>query len=213
MIIDAGVGTASDVAFAMELGCDGVLLNTAIAGAANPLRMAVAMKQACQAGRNAVLSRPDSSQVVRHRFQPNRRRDQPAVGLGDSLAVNFTSYEYPPVSKSESSRAMNIQNRVRFFLLLCMIYCTGTGPSIAQDTVAVDASATLTLEQLKAAGAVKSRYRQLNDAASAVKETQTKDTAAGRQLIKPVLKEACVQCHGPDSVEGNIRIDTLILTS
>ena len=56
VIIDAGVGTASDVAFAMELGCDGVLLNTAIASAANPLRMAVAMKQACEAGRNAVLS-------------------------------------------------------------------------------------------------------------------------------------------------------------
>ena len=49
-------GPASDVAFAMELGCDGVLLNTAIASAANPLRMAVAMKQACEAGRNAVLS-------------------------------------------------------------------------------------------------------------------------------------------------------------
>ena len=56
MIIDAGVGTASDVAFAMELGCDGVLLNTAIASARDPLRMAVAMKQACEAGRHAVLS-------------------------------------------------------------------------------------------------------------------------------------------------------------
>ncbi len=56
VIIDAGVGTASDVAFAMELGCDGVLLNTAIASARDPLRMAVAMKQACEAGRHAVLS-------------------------------------------------------------------------------------------------------------------------------------------------------------
>jgi thiazole synthase len=56
VIIDAGVGTASDVAFAMELGCDGVLLNTAIASARDPLRMAVAMKQACEAGRNAMLS-------------------------------------------------------------------------------------------------------------------------------------------------------------
>ena len=56
VIIDAGVGTASDVAFAMELGCDGVLLNTAIASAKDPLRMSVAMKQACEAGRHAVLS-------------------------------------------------------------------------------------------------------------------------------------------------------------
>lgn len=53
MIIDAGVGTASDVAFAMELGCDGVLLNTAIASADDPLTMAHAMKHACLAGRLA----------------------------------------------------------------------------------------------------------------------------------------------------------------
>lgn len=53
VIIDAGVGTASDVAIAMELGCDGVLLNTGIAGAADPLRMAHAMRLACEAGRLA----------------------------------------------------------------------------------------------------------------------------------------------------------------
>ena len=53
VIVDAGVGTASDVAFAMELGCDGVLLNTAIAAATNPLLMADAMRQACIAGRQA----------------------------------------------------------------------------------------------------------------------------------------------------------------
>jgi len=50
VIVDAGVGTASDVAIAMELGCDGVLLNTGIAGAADPLRMAYAMKLALEAG-------------------------------------------------------------------------------------------------------------------------------------------------------------------
>ncbi len=56
VIIDAGVGTASDVAFGMELGCDGVLLNTGIAGAADARRMAYAMKLACIAGRQAFLS-------------------------------------------------------------------------------------------------------------------------------------------------------------
>lgn len=56
VIVDAGVGTASDVAFAMELGCDGVLLNTAIASADNPLLMADAMRMACSAGRKAFLS-------------------------------------------------------------------------------------------------------------------------------------------------------------
>lgn len=53
VIVDAGVGTASDVSFAMELGCDGVLLNTAIASARDPLAMAHAMRLATQAGRLA----------------------------------------------------------------------------------------------------------------------------------------------------------------
>jgi thiazole synthase len=56
VIVDAGVGTASDVALAMELGCDGVLLNTGIAGADDPLLMAEAMKNACAAGRQAFLA-------------------------------------------------------------------------------------------------------------------------------------------------------------
>jgi thiazole synthase len=56
IIVDAGVGTASDAAIAMELGCDGVLMNTAIAGARDPVRMAHAMKLAVQAGRDAFLA-------------------------------------------------------------------------------------------------------------------------------------------------------------
>jgi thiazole synthase len=56
VIVDAGVGTASDVSHAMELGCDGVLLNTAIAHAKDPLRMAWAMRHACEAGRLAYLA-------------------------------------------------------------------------------------------------------------------------------------------------------------
>ena len=56
VLVDAGVGTASDAAVAMELGCDGVLMNTAIAEAKDPLRMARAMKLAVEAGRHAYLS-------------------------------------------------------------------------------------------------------------------------------------------------------------
>lgn len=56
VIVDAGVGTASDVTVAMELGCDGVLLNTGIAHAQDPLRMAWAMRNACDAGRLAYLA-------------------------------------------------------------------------------------------------------------------------------------------------------------
>ncbi len=56
IIVDAGVGTASDAAIAMELGCDGVLMNTAIAAAKNPVLMASAMKKAIEAGREAFLA-------------------------------------------------------------------------------------------------------------------------------------------------------------
>jgi thiazole synthase len=56
VIVDAGVGTASDAAIAMELGCAGVLMNTAIAGASNPVLMASAMNKAVQAGREAFLA-------------------------------------------------------------------------------------------------------------------------------------------------------------
>ena len=56
VIVDAGVGTASDATKAMELGCDGVLMNTAIAAAKNPLKMAAAMRSAVEAGRLAYLA-------------------------------------------------------------------------------------------------------------------------------------------------------------
>ena len=56
VIVDAGVGTASDAAIAMELGCDGVLMNTAIAAAQQPVLMAAAMKKAVEAGREAFLA-------------------------------------------------------------------------------------------------------------------------------------------------------------
>jgi thiazole synthase len=64
ILVDAGVGTASDAAIAMELGCDGVLMNTAIAGAKNPVRMARAMKLAIEAGREAYLA----GRIPRKRF-------------------------------------------------------------------------------------------------------------------------------------------------
>ena len=56
VLVDAGVGTASDAAIAMELGCDGVLMNTAIAGAKHPVLMASAMRKAVEAGREAFLA-------------------------------------------------------------------------------------------------------------------------------------------------------------
>ncbi len=64
VIVDAGVGTASDVAIAMELGADGVLLNTGIAGAKEPVQMATAMAHAIRAGRLAFLS----GRIARKRY-------------------------------------------------------------------------------------------------------------------------------------------------
>ena len=64
ILVDAGVGTASDAAIAMELGCDGVLMNTAIAGARHPVLMASAMRKAIEAGREAFLA----GRIPRKRF-------------------------------------------------------------------------------------------------------------------------------------------------
>ena len=64
VLVDAGVGTASDAAEAMELGCDGVLMNTAIAGAQEPVLMASAMRKAVEAGREAYLA----GRIPRKRF-------------------------------------------------------------------------------------------------------------------------------------------------
>ena len=64
ILVDAGVGTASDAAVAMELGCDGVLMNTAIAGAQDPVLMASAMRKAIEAGREAFLA----GRIPRKRF-------------------------------------------------------------------------------------------------------------------------------------------------
>ena len=64
IIVDAGVGTASDAAIAMELGCDGVLMNTAIAGARDPVLMASAMRKAVEAGREAFRA----GRIPRKRF-------------------------------------------------------------------------------------------------------------------------------------------------
>ena len=74
ILVDAGVGTASDAALAMELGCDGVLMNTAIAGAKHPVLMASAMKKAIEAGREAFLA----GRIPRKRYAS---ASSPADGL------------------------------------------------------------------------------------------------------------------------------------
>jgi thiazole synthase len=78
VIVDAGVGTASDVTVAMELGCDGVLLNTGIAHAQDPLRMAWAMRYACESGRLAYLAGRIPKKLYAQASSPMEGRIAPA---------------------------------------------------------------------------------------------------------------------------------------
>jgi thiazole synthase len=78
VIVDAGVGAASDVTAAMELGCDGVLLNTGIAHAKDPLRMAWAMRQACEAGRLSYLAGRIPRKLYAQASSPMEGRIAPA---------------------------------------------------------------------------------------------------------------------------------------
>jgi thiazole synthase len=80
VIVDAGVGSASDVSVAMELGCDGVLLNTAIAHAREPLRMAQAMRHACLAGRLSYLAGRIPRKLYAQASSPMEGRIAPAAG-------------------------------------------------------------------------------------------------------------------------------------
>jgi thiazole synthase len=79
VIVDAGVGAASDVSVAMELGCDGVLLNTAIAHAKDPLRMAYAMRYACDAGRLSFLAGRIARKLYAQASSPWEGRIAPSV--------------------------------------------------------------------------------------------------------------------------------------
>ena len=83
VIVDAGVGTASDVAIAMELGCDGVLLNTGIASAQDPLRMAYAMRYACEAGRLAYLAGRIPKKLYAQASSPMEGRIAPMSGASN----------------------------------------------------------------------------------------------------------------------------------
>ncbi len=87
VIVDAGVGTASDAAIAMELGCHGVLMNTAIAGAKHPVLMAQAMREAVSAGRHAFLA----GRMPRQRYA---NASSPSAGrVGDAPVI--ASHEAP----------------------------------------------------------------------------------------------------------------------
>ena len=95
VIVDAGVGTASDATFAMELGADAVLMNTAIALAQDPVAMARAMRLGVEAGPARLPRRPHSAQDVRLSQQSDRRDDRggTSAGVTDRLSVIVTGLE------------------------------------------------------------------------------------------------------------------------
>ena len=103
VIVDAGVGTASDAAIAMELGADAVLLNTAVAGARDPVAMAAAMKHAVIAGRLAWLRRPHPEAALRHGQQPDRRHGGPLGGRG-GRAHGLGGRPRPPEARPRGRR-------------------------------------------------------------------------------------------------------------
>ena len=84
VIVDAGVGTASDVSVAMELGCDGVLLNTGIASARDPLRWPSAMRLACRGRSHSVSRRSHSEKTLRHGEQPRVGNDRRRIGAAEA---------------------------------------------------------------------------------------------------------------------------------
>ena len=104
VLVDAGVGTASDAAIAMELGCAGVLMNTAIALAQDPVRMARAMRLAVEAGREAFLAGPHAAQALRG--EPELADVRPHLLDRDACVA-------PPGAGAVRSRASSPQRRRR----------------------------------------------------------------------------------------------------
>ena len=112
VIVDAGVGTASDAAIAMELGADGVLMNTAIAAATDPAKMAHAMRLAVEAGRLAGARRPDAEADVRVGVESGQRKNSVAgrdrracTAKAKSITAKHTKHTRNAVWKT-SNRAL-----------------------------------------------------------------------------------------------------------
>ena len=108
VIVDAGVGTASDAAVAMELGADAVLMNTAIAGAADPVAMARAMRLAVEAGPPRVPRRPHPAKDVRDGEQPDRR---PGRSLTPMLKRPGHRRRLRPARERAAGRRSRLQRR------------------------------------------------------------------------------------------------------
>ncbi len=125
VIVDAGVGTASDAAIAMELGCDAVLMNTAIAEAKDPVMMAEAMKHAVEAGRLGLSGGAHAQEALCRSVQPAGRVDLKGLGamkrimlalviaassaLAAEAGTNFSALaDYPAPSCAKAEKPTDI---------------------------------------------------------------------------------------------------------
>ena len=106
VIVDAGVGTASDAAIAMELGVDGVLMNTAIAGASDPVQMAQAMRLAVEAGRLAFLAGRIARRMYATASSPTRGARRPVINDPGTAAVSCARQQ-PEVCPAQPSNTGN----------------------------------------------------------------------------------------------------------
>ena len=96
VILDAGIGTASDAALAMEAGCDGVLLASAISRAQDPAAMAAAMRKAVEAGYEARAGGPDPAAALRRGVEPHRGRRRAHVSLAEAWLAAWTTRTASP---------------------------------------------------------------------------------------------------------------------
>ena len=103
VIVDAGVGTASDAAVAMELGCHGVLMNTAIAGAKDPVLMAEAMREAVSAGRKAFLAGRMPKSRYANASSPHEGAHRVTRRRGRALASSLAPHPVQPRARSAPS--------------------------------------------------------------------------------------------------------------
>src|SRR5262245_11735388 len=121
VLVDAGVGTASDAAIAMELGCDGVLMNTAIAAARDPVLMAKAMKKAVEAGREAFLAgrmpkklySAAPSSPTEGKIAPKAARSGPSAATSCARAGRLRHSSAPSTSCCRSTASRSPTSRFR----------------------------------------------------------------------------------------------------
>ena len=168
VLVDAGVGTASDAAIAMELGCDGVLMNTAIAGARDPVLMAAAMRQGHRGRPRGLPRRAHAAQALCHRLLADRR----AVLLG---------FPQPAPRLAELVRGAPDRSRRRSRFRFVALHRQSSRIGVSHSTSPAPAAASGTARYASAVGGDLLRRADRNHLAALV-------PALGPQVDHPVRR-------------------------